>query len=110
MLGGAYVTVGRKGDHAPLYRGEVSAGDDDSVGDEDEAEGGERGGELYKAGSAELPPLPSVAVRPQVHGYYAPRYHLKCRFISFMLEFPIMIKIPPKPYILDHGDGVNIEI
>ena len=41
MLGGAYVTVGRKGDHAPLYRGEVGGGDNNSVGDEDEAEGGE---------------------------------------------------------------------
>ena len=40
VLGGAYVTVGRKRDPAPLYRGEVGGGDDDSVGDEDEAEGG----------------------------------------------------------------------
>ena len=57
MLGGAYVTVGRKRDHSTE---ETSVTMMTLSGMRTKQEG-----ELYKAGSAELPPFPSVAVRPQ---------------------------------------------
>ena len=57
VLGGAYVTVGRKRDHSTE---ETSVTMMTVSGMRTKQEG-----ELYKAGSAELPPFPSVAVRPQ---------------------------------------------